>query len=55
MLTVSRDAWLAELGAEPLLAHRILEVLGTSLRHYVGHAVDYLFLEIDVPDEPPPG
>jgi CRP/FNR family transcriptional regulator len=53
VLTIARTAWLAQLDADPELARRVLTVLGSSLRRYVGHALDCLFLQIDVPDEPP--
>lgn len=52
LLAIPRGAWI-ELLDHGDLARRTLAAIGGSLRHYAHHAVDLLFLEVEIPDAAP--
>jgi len=52
LLAIPRDAWL-ELLDHGDLSRRTLAAIGGSLRHYAHHAVDLLFVDMEIPDVPP--
>ena len=52
LLAIPRDAWLGLLHNGDL-SQRTLAAIGGSLRHYAHHAVDLLFLDVQIPDAPP--
>ena len=54
LLAVRREPWLAVMRSEPALALRVFSAFGAALRRYVGHMVESLFLDVEVPDAPPP-
>ncbi|HEY6567686.1 MAG TPA: cyclic nucleotide-binding domain-containing protein [Actinomycetota bacterium] len=54
LLAVRREPWLALTRSEPTLALRVFSAFGAALRSYVGHMVDSLFLDVEIPDAPPP-
>jgi CRP-like cAMP-binding protein len=53
LLVVPRAPWLALIESEPALALRVFSAFGAALRKYVGHMLESLFLDVDVPDAPP--
>jgi len=54
LLAFPRAPWFALMGTEPALALRVSSAFGAALRRYVGHMLESLFLDIEVPDAPPP-
>ena len=53
LLVVPRAPWLALIEREPALALRVFSAFGAALRKYVGHMLESLFLDVEVPDAPP--
>ncbi len=53
LLAVPRAPWLALMASEPALALRVFSAFGAALRRYVGHMLESLFLDVEVPEGPP--
>ncbi|HET6712589.1 MAG TPA: cyclic nucleotide-binding domain-containing protein [Actinomycetota bacterium] len=54
LLEVDRARWLTLASEDPALTHRVLAALGASVRTYASHIVDFQFLDLEIPDVPPP-
>jgi CRP/FNR family cyclic AMP-dependent transcriptional regulator len=54
LLEIKRDPWLGLIRQGAVSSEVIFIALGHSLRTYAQHAIDFLFLDIDLPDAPPP-
>ena len=53
LLVVPRAPWFALIEREPALALRVFSAFGAALRRYVGHVLESLFLDVEVPEAPP--
>ena len=53
LLVVPRAPWFALIESEPALALRVFSAFGSALRRYVGHVLESLFLDVEVPEAPP--
>ena len=53
LLVVPRAPWFALIESEPALALRVFSAFGAALRRYVGHVLESLFLDVEVPEAPP--
>lgn len=54
LLEVDRGRWLTLVAEHVALAHRVLVAVGASLRKYAGDMVDFQFIDLEIPDVPPP-
>ena len=54
LLEVDRHRWLALLREDATLTYRVFAALGASFRRYARDMVDFQFLDLDIPDVPPP-
>lgn len=54
LLEVDRARWLTLVAEHVTLSHRVLVAVGASLRKYTGDIIDFQFLDLDIPDVPPP-
>ena len=54
LLEVNRARWLTLVAEHVALTHRVLAAVGTSLRKYAGDLVDFQFIDLEIPDVPPP-
>jgi CRP-like cAMP-binding protein len=54
LLEVDRHRWLALVREDATLTYRVFAALGTSFRRYARDMVDFQFLDLDIPDVPPP-
>ena len=54
LLEVERARWQALVTEHVALTHRVLVAVGASLRKYAGDMVDFQFLDLEIPDVPPP-
>lgn len=54
LLEVERAPWLTLAAEHPALTHRVLLAVGASLRKYAIDMVDFQFLDLEIPDVPPP-
>jgi CRP-like cAMP-binding protein len=52
VLAIRREPWLELIRLEVVLFRRVLAALGASSRRYVEHMVEFLFLDVAVPDTP---
>ena len=52
LVVIPRDAWMALIELDVVLPRRVFAALGASARRYVQHTVDFLFLGVDIPDDP---
>ena len=53
LLAIPRAPWFALIETDPTLALRVFTVFGAAIRRYLAHMLEFLFLEIDVPEAPP--
>jgi len=54
LLEVDRARWLTLVAADVTLTHRVLAAVGASARRYASDMVDFQFLDLAIPDVPPP-
>ncbi len=54
LLEVDRARWETLVAEHVALTHRVLVAVGTSLRKYAGDMVDFQFIDLEIPDVPPP-
>ena len=54
LLEVDRAHWLTLVAEHVALSHRVLVAVGASLRRYAGDIIDFQFLDLEIPDVPPP-
>lgn len=54
LLEVDRHRWLALVREDATLTYRVFAALGASFRRYARDMVDFQFLDLDIPDVPPP-
>jgi CRP/FNR family transcriptional regulator, cyclic AMP receptor protein len=52
LLVIPRDAWMSLLEHDATLVRRAFAAVGASARRYVQHIVDFLFLDVEIPDHP---
>ena len=53
ILRIPRDRWLLVIDEIPELTRRTLFAIGASVRQYTSHAIDFLFLDVEIPSFPP--
>ncbi len=53
ILRIPRDQWLLVVDEIPEFTRRILFAIGASVRQYTSHAIDFLFLNVEIPSFPP--
>ena len=53
VLRIPRDEWLLVVDEIPEFTRRMLFTIGASVRRYTTHAIDFLFLDVEVPSFPP--
>ena len=53
ILRIPRDEWLLVVDENPEFTRRMLFAIGASVRQYTSHAIDFLFLDVDIPSFPP--
>ena len=53
ILRIPRDQWLHVLDESPEFTRRVLSAIGASVRQYTSHAIDFLFLDVEIPSFPP--
>ena len=53
VLAIPRPGWLDIVQHRNDVCDQMLIALGASFRRYAGHAIDLLFLDVDIPDFPP--
>jgi len=53
ILRFPRDQWLLVMDEIPEFSRRMLLAIGASIRQYTSHAIDFLFLNVEIPSFPP--
>ncbi len=53
ILRIPRDHWLLVIDEIPEFTRRMLFAIGASVRQYTSHAIDFLFLNVEIPSFPP--
>ncbi len=53
ILRIPRDQWLLVIDEIPEFTRRMLSAIGASVRQYTSHAIDSLFLNVEIPSFPP--
>ena len=53
LLAVPREPWFALIETDPTLALRVFTAFGAAIRRYLAHMLEFLFLEVDVPESLP--
>ena len=53
ILRIPRDEWLLVVDEIPEFIRRMLFAMGASVRQYTSHAIDFLFLDVEIPSFPP--
>ena len=53
ILRIPRDQWLLVIDEIPEFTRRMLFAIGASVRQYTSHAIDFLFLNVEIPSFPP--
>ena len=53
ILRIPRDEWLLVVDEIPEFTRRMLFATGASVRQYTSHAIDFLFLDVEIPSFPP--
>ena len=53
ILRIPRDQWLLVVDEIPEFTRRMLLAIGASVRQYTSHAIDFLFLDVEIPSFPP--
>ena len=53
ILRIPRDEWLLVVDEIPEFTRRMLFAIGASVRQYTSHAIDFLFLDVEIPSFPP--
>lgn len=53
ILRIPRDDWLLVVDEIPEFTRRMLFAIGASVRQYTSHAIDFLFLDVEIPSFPP--
>lgn len=53
LLRFPRDQWLLVMDEIPSFGQRMFSAIGASLRQYTSHAIDSLFLNVEIPSFPP--
>ncbi len=53
ILRIPRDQWLLVIDEIPEFTRRMLFAIGASVRQYTTHAIDFLFLNVEIPSFPP--
>ena len=54
LLEVDRHRWLGLVRKDAMLTYRVFAALGASFRRYARDMVDLQFLDLEIPDVPPP-
>lgn len=52
VLAIPRGSWLELIRRDVVLFHHVFAALGASSRRYIDHMVEFLFLDVTVPDTP---
>ena len=53
LLRIPRDQWLLVIDELPEFTRRMFAAVGASVRRYTSHAIDFLFLDVEIPSFPP--
>ena len=53
ILRIPREQWLLVVDEIPEFTRRMLFAVGASVRQYTSHAIDFLFLNVEIPSFPP--
>ena len=53
ILRIPRDEWLLVIDEIPEFTRRMLFAIGASVRQYMSDAIDFLFLDVEIPSFPP--
>ena len=53
ILRIPRDEWLLVVDEIPEFTRWMLFATGASVRQYAAHAIDFLFLDVEIPSFPP--
>lgn len=54
LIEIARDRWLALVDEGVVPPRLIFEALGASARRIADYTLDFLFLDVEIPDSPPP-
>jgi CRP/FNR family transcriptional regulator, cyclic AMP receptor protein len=53
LLAIPRGPWFALIQTDPTLTLQVFTVFGAAIRRYLAHMLDFLFLDVEVPEAPP--